>query len=467
VPQEVKAVVDPLDLRRASLVMRDPLPISSEALREIVERSAFLEERLGSDFQPETRPEDSEIADKRIATWIKNCAKGDEKVFAKRLQWDGLDQHRARDLVGRVRRVNPELPPWARLLEQMIESTGEPRDEGLANNDLAAIRGEQPVAFEEHFHPFLQLARETLRKESGQAYLLLAEAAHRQWEKSLLLSLSAIAGETLDHEFTDFRSAQQVSPSAGQSRSAELVPGSGCRELYDSFLRSAQREGLLRLFLKYPVLARLLATMLSHWVAAAREFLLRLEADQAELATCFNQGNALGPVIRLAASLSDPHRGGRTALRVHFATGVKLIYKAKAITAEASFWNLLGWINNNANLAPLETLRVVDGGTYGWVQEIEPRPCQDKREVEAFYCRAGMLLCLIYALEGSDCHSENLIAAGEHPVLIDHETLLQPRIRYFGPPGEESPLSLASHFFYSDSVFSTALLPRAGDPTFG
>jgi len=165
--------------------------------------------------------------------------------------------------------------------------------------------------------------------------------------------------------------------------------------------------------------------------------------------------------------LSDPHRGGRTALRVHFAAGVKLIYKAKAITAEASFWNLLGWINNNANLAPLETLRVVDGGTYGWVQEIEPRPCQDKREVEAFYCRAGMLLCLIYALEGSDCHSENLIAAGEHPVLIDHETLLQPRIRYFGPPGEESPLSLASHFFYSDSVFSTALLPRAGDPAFG
>ena len=61
--------------------MGDPLPISSEPLWEIVERSAFLEERLGGDFLPETRAEDSEVIDKRMAAWRKNCAKGDEKVF--------------------------------------------------------------------------------------------------------------------------------------------------------------------------------------------------------------------------------------------------------------------------------------------------------------------------------------------------------------------------------------------------
>ncbi len=103
---------------------------------------------------------------------------------------------------------------------------------------------------------------------------------------------------------------------------------------------------------------------------------------------------------------------------------------------------------------------MLDGGAYGWVEEVEPRPCRDQRDVETFYYRAGMLVCLIYALEGNDCHQENLIAAGEHPVLIDHETMLQPRIRYFGPPGEEGPLSLAVRFFYEDSVFRTALLPR-------
>jgi type 2 lantibiotic biosynthesis protein LanM len=433
--------------------MEDPLPISSEPLREIVERSAFLEERLGDDFLPETRAEDSEVMDERMAAWRRNSAKGDEKVFAKRLQWDGLDQHRARGLVGRVRRVNPELPPWGRLLGRMIESSQESWDE--KKNDFAAIRGEQPVAFEELFHPFLRLARETLRKESGAAYSLLTEAAHRQWERSLLASWGTMAGETLDLEFTDFRTAHQVSP-----RSAEPVAGTSSRELYESFLRCAQGEGLLQLFLEYPVLARFLAIRLSMWVDAAREFLLRLEADLAELEARFHKGQALGPVIRLDPGLSDPHRAGRTALRVHFAAGVRLIYKAKGITAEASFWNLLGWINRNADLPPLRTLQVLDGGAYGWVEEVEPRPCRDQREVEAFYYRAGMLLCLIYALEGSDCHRENLIAAGEHPVLIDHETLLQPRIRYFGPPEEEGPLSLAVRFFYEDSVIRTGLLPR-------
>jgi len=103
---------------------------------------------------------------------------------------------------------------------------------------------------------------------------------------------------------------------------------------------------------------------------------------------------------------------------------------------------------------------VLDGGAYGWVEEVEPRPCQHQQDVQSFYYRAGMLVCLIYALEGTDCHNENLIAAGEHPVLIDHETLLQPRIRYFGPPGNEGPLSLANQFFYEDSVFRTGLLPR-------
>jgi type 2 lantibiotic biosynthesis protein LanM len=148
------------------------------------------------------------------------------------------------------------------------------------------------------------------------------------------------------------------------------------------------------------------------------------------------------------------------ALRAHFAAGATLIYKPKMIAAETAYWNLLGWINRNAELPLFLTLLVVDCGAYGWVEEIQPRPCQDQREVEAYYCRAGMLLCLFYALEGTDCHSDNLIAAGEHPVLIDHETLFQPRIRYFGSPGEEGPLTLAGRYFYEDSVFRTGMLPR-------
>lgn len=442
--------------------------ISTESIPEIVEQSAFLEERLGGDFLPETRAEDSEEVEKRMAAWRKNCAKGDQTVFSKRLQWDDLDVGRARGLVGRARRANPELPQWARVLGPMIESSRGPWDE--MKNDLASIRGEQPVAFEEFLYPFLRLARENLREESGAAYSLLSEAAHRQWEWSLLLSLEAIAAATLDSEFTLFRNVPGNSPrDSGPALSAwaetedpkpQVAQPTPSRQFYEPFLRSLEGDGLIRLFREYPVLARYLATRLSQWVEAAREFVLRLETDQPELETRFNQGRPLGFVIKLDPGLSDPHRGGRTALGVNFAAGVRLIYKPKMIASEAAYWNLLGWINRNAGLPPLQTLQVLDSGAYGWVEKIKHCSCQDQRGVEAYYYRAGMLVCLIYALEGTDCHCENLIAAGEHPVLIDHETLLQPCIRCFGPPGEEGPLFLAGQFFYSDSVFRTALLPR-------
>jgi lantibiotic modifying enzyme len=38
-----------------------------------------------------------------------------------------------------------------------------------------------------------------------------------------------------------------------------------------------------------------------------------------------------------------------------------------------------------------------------------------------------MLLALVQALEGTDCHLENIVASGDQPVLVDAETLLHPR----------------------------------------
>ena len=217
-------------------------PILNEPLWEIVEQSAFLEERLGGDFLPTTRAQDSEVMDQRMAAWRRNCAKGDEKVFLKRLQWDGMDVGRARSLVGRVRWVKAgDLPPWARWLRPMIESSQEAWDESLLKNDLASIRGEQPAAFEELFYPFLRLAREALQKEAGAAYSLLAEAAHRQWERWLLRSLEAIAASTLDLEFTGFRSVN-----------LQLADGTHYRQLYESFLNSLKGEGLLQSLSEIP-----------------------------------------------------------------------------------------------------------------------------------------------------------------------------------------------------------------------
>ena len=43
--------------------------------------------------------------------------------------------------------------------------------------------------------------------------------------------------------------------------------------------------------------------------------------------------------------------------------------------------------------------------------------CTAPEEIQRFYERQGGYLALLYVLQATDFHFENLIAAGEHPVL--------------------------------------------------
>ena len=67
--------------------------------------------------------------------------------------------------------------------------------------------------------------------------------------------------------------------------------------------------------------------------------------------------------------------------------------------------------------------------THGWMEYVRPAPCASQAELEHHHERSGMQLALLYALAGTDYHNENLIAAGAHPVLVDHEMLLSPQLR--------------------------------------
>ena len=81
---------------------------------------------------------------------------------------------------------------------------------------------------------------------------------------------------------------------------------------------------------------------------------------------------------------------------------------------------------------------MLDRSTHGWVEFVEHLPCRDHDEARRYYERAGMLLCLFYVLEGTDCHYENIIASGEYPVLIDTETLMHHRARAVVPEDENA-----------------------------
>ena len=91
------------------------------------------------------------------------------------------------------------------------------------------------------------------------------------------------------------------------------------------------------------------------------------------------------------------------------------------------------------------------------------RGLRGQAAIARYYQRAGALACLVYILQGSDCHAENLIAAGEDPVLVDCETLLVPWPRAADRTGKGDRARARTNRLVSDSVLITGLLPSLGD----
>lgn len=191
---------------------------------------------------------------------------------------------------------------------------------------------------------------------------------------------------------------------------------------------------LLSFFQEYSVLARMMATLTDFWVDATEEFIRRLASDWSEISTTFQA--ELRQVIAVESALSDPHNQGRCAIALTFDSGLKLMYKPKDLGIEEAYFQFLSWLNQQGAPLPFKLLKVINRSTYGWVEYVEHLPCSDKGEAERYYQRAGMLLCVVYALQGTDCTDENLIACGEHPVLVDMETLMYPQVQFSEEQGD-------------------------------
>ena len=154
------------------------------------------------------------------------------------------------------------------------------------------------------------------------------------------------------------------------------------------------------------------------------------------------------PALRTA--LSDPHDGGRTVALVTTDDGSALVYKPRSLAVDAAFARLLGWLASAApELLPLRAVRTLDRGTHGWAEYVRPAPCADAAALARYYERAGALLAVAYALRLGDLHAENVVAAGEHPLLIDLEAALSPVLHRPRPRGDAD----------RTSVLDTCLLP--------
>ncbi|TCC42937.1 type 2 lanthipeptide synthetase LanM family protein [Kribbella sindirgiensis] len=273
----------------------------------------------------------------------------------------------------------------------------------------------------------------------------LAAAGHtgavtEEFLQRLGLRLVTLAARTLVLELARARDRGEL---AGDTPAARFL---------DFTHRLVGGSELAELLAAYPVLARVLGESCRQSVEGHLELLARLAEDRESLVTGLLDGQDPGALTAIEPS-GDPHRGGRCTAILTFADGRRVVYKPRPLELHQHFNTFVDWLNTKASLG-IRTVRLLTCDGYGWLEYVVHEPCSDVAGVRRFYQRQGALLALLYVLDGTDMHVENLIAAGDQPVLVDIETLFHPS------PVPVSALALdPAHRALDRSVYRTALLP--------
>lgn len=393
-----------------------------------------------------TRPS---LALQRLRRWREQFPFEDDQIFANRLAAAGLTERDCLAVLGRpstkacaiFAEVTPE---WVTTLCDAFDRA--PADRADAQDiEQLTVTDALPLV-----GPLVQRERARLRAgaleisrrystvpfdaESLDGLLLGPLTAHLRWmlNRTLVLELHL-------------------------ARHRGLLRGESSESRYQSFLERLRESDAARaIFRDYPVLARQVLRAATQWTDSMLEFVERLSADWSAIQARFCPQHVPGPLTQLLGGAGDRHRNGRSVLIVTFASGFRLVYKPRSLGIDRHFDELLQWVNAWGWKPAFRTLEVLDRGDYGWQEFVAAVPCHSEPEVTRFYERQGGNLALLYLLNAVDFHHHNLIACGEHPLLVDREGLLHP---WIAPGGANHFSSLAATALAS-SVVRSGLLPQ-------
>jgi len=307
--------------------------------------------------------------------------------------------------------VDPALRPLLRWAEPILAPA---RERSLAEWAAAAAR--HPERFDaDRLAPCIAdaYAAPALAWSSRALLLELAIARHQ----------NALSGETPQARFADF--LDHIDSAAG-------------RAAIDA---------------RYPLLRADIARQAAQTERILARLLLRLGDDATRLSAAFPEMADRGRLTGFAAGLGDRHDDGASVVRLAFAHG-RLVYKPRSLAIDAVYARFLDRLAQ-AGVEPAQrAAAVLDRGDYGYAEWIAHAPVADAAASSRYYRRYGGTCAIAYLLGCTDLHLENVIASGEHPVLVDLETVFQPLLSRRAADAPRTDPRVASVLF-------TGLLPSS------
>src|SRR5262245_7982157 len=418
--------------------------------RRLAGRAACVYERHADGTGMAERADGTRTAE-RLQLWQEHAAGRDPGRFARRLSWDGLDEQRLAPLLADAELpAGSALPSWVRWFGMFLAQLRAPA--GTHGPPAAGPAGE--VQFRELLDGAVAAAAQAVRAGAGGAHARLSDAAVADLCRPLLRLLSRLAAPALEYEFAVFKAALQTSIHA----LVRQRTGVRSQHAYEQFIGFFREHRAADFFLEHAALARLIGQVLEFWVDSKTQFVRRLDDDFGDLESTFGAGAPLGRLTEIRDDRSDRHCMGRTVMLCTFASGVRVVYKPKSLAVEEGFHALLASLNALLGAPWYRVLKHVTRAEHGWVEFVAHRACADQAAARAYHERAGALLCVLFALEAADCHYENVIADGAYPVLVDVETILQPR-RDEERFGDVPSARVVAMERLRSSVLATGLLP--------
>ncbi|MGR6319825.1 type 2 lanthipeptide synthetase LanM family protein [Micromonospora soli] len=418
-----------------------PAAAPTAALAERLTAASTITERLAAALPEQPHPGDR--ARWRLSRWRTGGAFTDDADWHRRLATDGLDEQTLLALLdespARLAARLGRTPEWIdRLLDCYRTTPTEEIEPGLLPGrplDPALVLVTPLVAAAR-----ARVARHA-RQLADEAPDLIPPDADRLGLTGLLDELVVLLSRAVVLELNI-------------DRLRAAAPGDTARERYAAFFqRHRAPDAALTLLADYPVLARQAYELTRGWADRTVEFLTRLRRDADLLGATFHGGVRPGRLTDVRET-GDPHRDGRRVLLAAFDSGLRLVYKPRPVAVEARFQALLSWLNQRG--ADLHTFTVLPSGDHGWAQYVAAVAPDTPGGHRRFAHRFGALLALLQALGATDCHRENLIGHGEHPVLVDLETVFTPAVTRAATTRDGGDA-------IADSVLAVGLLPRADD----
>ncbi|HVB20445.1 MAG TPA: type 2 lanthipeptide synthetase LanM family protein [Ktedonobacteraceae bacterium] len=431
-------------------------------------RATTLTERIatlppGASPQVPTNAATVAQAQRRLHRWQTQAPFDKSTLFAQRLALDGLSEANLLALLaepaGAIQARISAPPAWLVHLQEAFAALDSTHDV-----PLPPLPAAENVAFAyvQLIQPLLQHGLKRL--EDG-VQNLLARYPRVPFDPR---TLDALLFAHLAH---------QLAPKVSRSFVLELnvarlqghLSGETAEARFQSYLQLlCEPSHLQSLLQEYCVLARQVVTCIDQWVNFSLVWLGHLCADWPALGEVFMPDSEPGMLTAVTAGMdatgdvSVTHQGGLSILILTFSSGWRLVYKPRSLAVDLHFQQLLSWLNARGQQPAFRTLKLLDRGSYGWSEFVTAASCRTEQEVARFYERHGAYLALLYVLGAANLQAEDIIAAGEYPMLVNLGTLFQSRVAQ----SDAQQLQHPADYAFNESVLRVGMLSNVPDTAY-